>query len=59
MGSLAAEAAALLQDFRPLVRDVQDDLEMAITLLAGAGARRIVARLQPASLAGAIPPGEI
>jgi formiminotetrahydrofolate cyclodeaminase len=36
MGSLAAEAAALLQDFRPLVRKVQDDLEMAITLLAGA-----------------------
>ena len=36
MGSLAAEAAALLQEFRPLVRGVQDDLEMAITLLAGA-----------------------
>jgi formiminotetrahydrofolate cyclodeaminase len=36
MASLATEAAALLQDFRPLVRNVQDDLEMAITLLAGA-----------------------
>ena len=36
MGSLAAEAAALLQEFRPLVRVVQDDLEMAITLLTGA-----------------------
>ncbi len=36
MGRLAAEAAALLQDFRPLVRVVQDDLEMALTLLAGA-----------------------
>ena len=36
MGRLAAEAAALLQEFRPLVRGVQDDLEMAITLLAGA-----------------------
>jgi len=36
MGSLAAEAAALLQEFRPLVRGVQDDLEMAITLLTGA-----------------------
>lgn len=35
MGSLAAEAANLLQEFRPLVRGVQDDMEMAITLLAG------------------------
>jgi hypothetical protein len=35
MGGLAAEAAGLLQAFRPLVRNVQDDLEMAITLLAG------------------------
>jgi formiminotetrahydrofolate cyclodeaminase len=35
MGSLAAEAAILLQDFRPLVSNVQDDLEMAITLLGG------------------------
>ena len=41
MGSLAAEAAALLQEFRPLVRGVQDDLEMAITLLAGAAAPRV------------------
>lgn len=36
MGRLASEAAALLQDFRPLVRVVQDDLEMALTLLTGA-----------------------
>ena len=36
MGSLAAEAANLLQEFRPLVQGVQDDLEMAITLLTGA-----------------------
>jgi formiminotetrahydrofolate cyclodeaminase len=36
MGGLAAEAADLLQEFRPLVRGVQDDLEMAITLLVGA-----------------------
>lgn len=36
IGSLAAEAARLMQDFRPLVRVVQDDLEMAVTLLAGA-----------------------
>jgi formiminotetrahydrofolate cyclodeaminase len=36
MASLATEAAALLQEFRPCVRNVQDDLEMAITLLAGA-----------------------
>jgi hypothetical protein len=36
MGSLAAEAAVLLQEFRPLVLGGQDDLEMAITLLAGA-----------------------
>lgn len=35
IGRLASEAAMLLQDFRPLVRIVQDDLEMAITLLAG------------------------
>jgi formiminotetrahydrofolate cyclodeaminase len=36
MGRLIVEATSLLQDFRPLVRNVQDDLEMAITLLAGA-----------------------
>lgn len=36
IGRLAGEAAARLQAFRPLVRVVQDDLEMAITLLAGA-----------------------
>jgi formiminotetrahydrofolate cyclodeaminase len=36
MASLSAEAATLLQDFRPLVRRVQDDMEMAITLLGGA-----------------------
>ena len=36
MGHAAGDAARLLQDFRPLVRNVQDDLEMAITLLAGA-----------------------
>lgn len=36
MASLSAEAASLLQDFRPLVRNVQDDMEMAITLLGGA-----------------------
>ena len=36
MGSLAASAAVLLQEFRPLVRGVQDDLEMAVTLLTGA-----------------------
>lgn len=36
MGRLASEAAVLLQDFRPLVRFVQDDLEMALTLLTGA-----------------------
>ena len=35
MGRLTAEAASLLQGFRPLVRNVQDDLEMAITLLGG------------------------
>jgi hypothetical protein len=35
---LAIEAAAMLQDFRPLVfARVQDDLEMALALLAGAG----------------------
>jgi hypothetical protein len=35
---LAVEAAALLQDFRPLVfARVQDDLEMALALLAGVG----------------------
>jgi formiminotetrahydrofolate cyclodeaminase len=34
--ALALEAATLLQDFRPQVSEqVQDDLEMAITLLAG------------------------
>jgi len=36
MGQLTGEAASLLQDFRPLVRNVQDDTEIAITLLAGA-----------------------
>ena len=36
MGIRSAEAATLLQAFRPLVRGVQDDLEMAITLLQGA-----------------------
>jgi formiminotetrahydrofolate cyclodeaminase len=35
---LAIEAAAMLQDFRPHVfAQVQDDLEMALALLAGAG----------------------
>jgi hypothetical protein len=35
---LAAEGAAILQDFRPLVfEQVKDDLEMALRLLAGAG----------------------
>ncbi|MCX6032270.1 MAG: cyclodeaminase/cyclohydrolase family protein [Chloroflexi bacterium] len=36
MGRLSAEAAWLLQDFRPLIQLAQDDLEMAITLLDGA-----------------------
>jgi formiminotetrahydrofolate cyclodeaminase len=36
MGRLAVEAACLLQEFRPLIQVAQDDLEMAITLLAGA-----------------------
>ncbi len=36
MGRLSAEAACLLQDFRPLIQLAQDDLEMAITLLDGA-----------------------
>lgn len=35
MARLAIEAACLLQDFRPLIQLAQDDLEMAITLLAG------------------------
>jgi formiminotetrahydrofolate cyclodeaminase len=35
MGTLSAEAANLLQEFRLLVQGVQDDLEMAITLLGG------------------------
>jgi formiminotetrahydrofolate cyclodeaminase len=36
MSRLCLEAAALLQDFRPLVvEQVEDDLEMTITLLAG------------------------
>jgi len=35
-GRLSAEAAAALQEFRSLVQVVQDDLEMAITLLGGA-----------------------
>lgn len=33
---LAVEAAGLLQEFRPSIQVAQDDLEMAITLLAGA-----------------------
>ncbi|MCU0509693.1 MAG: cyclodeaminase/cyclohydrolase family protein [Anaerolineae bacterium] len=37
IGVAACSAAAALQAFRPLVRGVQDDLEMAITLLSGAG----------------------
>lgn len=36
IGVSASSAAAALQAFRPLVRSVQDDLEMAITLLSGA-----------------------
>ena len=32
---LSIEAVGLLQDFRPFVQAAQDDLEMAITLLAG------------------------
>jgi formiminotetrahydrofolate cyclodeaminase len=37
MGQFAVEAAQALQNFRPLVHErVRDDLEMAITLLAGA-----------------------
>ncbi len=40
---LAIEAAAMLQDFRPLVfAQVQDDLEMALALLAGAGRAAIM-----------------
>jgi formiminotetrahydrofolate cyclodeaminase len=35
MARLAIEAACLLQDFRPYIQLAQDDLEMAITLLAG------------------------
>jgi len=36
MSRLSVEAAAILQDFRPLVSErVQDDLEMSITLLSG------------------------
>jgi formiminotetrahydrofolate cyclodeaminase len=37
IGVAACSAASALQAFRPLVRGVQDDLEMAITLLSGAG----------------------
>jgi formiminotetrahydrofolate cyclodeaminase len=38
MSRLSIEAAELLQDFRPqVVEQVQDDLEMAISLLAGTG----------------------
>jgi formiminotetrahydrofolate cyclodeaminase len=37
IGRLCVEAAKMLEDFRPLVFErVQDDLEMAINLLAGA-----------------------
>jgi formiminotetrahydrofolate cyclodeaminase len=36
IGQAAGGAAAALQAFRPHVRGVQDDLEMAITLLTGA-----------------------
>jgi formiminotetrahydrofolate cyclodeaminase len=36
MTNLAVEAAYALQDFRPLVRHVPDDLEMAIVLLGSA-----------------------
>lgn len=36
MARLAIEAAGLLQAFRPAIQVAQDDLEMAITLLAGA-----------------------
>jgi formiminotetrahydrofolate cyclodeaminase len=36
MGNFAAEAGDALQDFRPFVRHVQDDLEIAIALLASA-----------------------
>ncbi len=36
MGEAAGSAAHELQSFRPLVQGVQDDLEMAITLLTGA-----------------------
>jgi hypothetical protein len=35
IGAAAGSAAAALQAFRPLVRGVEDDLEMAITLLSG------------------------
>lgn len=35
IGDAACSAAAALQAFRPLVRGVQDDLEMAVTLLSG------------------------
>jgi hypothetical protein len=37
MARLACAAADLLQQFRPCIVWAQDDLEMAITLLAGAG----------------------
>ncbi len=39
---LAIEAAALLQAFRPSIQVAQDDLEMAIVLLAGAGRAAIL-----------------
>lgn len=38
MARLAIEAACLLQEFRPFIQLAQDDLEMAIALLAGATA---------------------
>ncbi|MBM4458390.1 MAG: hypothetical protein FJ011_11585 [Chloroflexi bacterium] len=42
MARLAIAAAALLQQFRPFIVQAQDDLEMAITLLAGAGRAAIL-----------------
>ncbi len=38
MARLANEAACLLQEFRPFIQLAQDDLEMAIVLLAGTAA---------------------
>jgi formiminotetrahydrofolate cyclodeaminase len=42
MATLSTEAALILQDLRPLVRRVQDDLEMALTLLDGAARAAIL-----------------